>query len=154
MIDERLAALLPELGVTDKAAREIIELGEPALPALDALSADPARPLHVRRAASLASHHIRARALRAPPIATPEPPLPATREFLAELARNGGTIARHDASTLVVTLPADPEMRAAVFAMYNREVDSRGEDFGGEQVVDEAGHVTDRGQVELVFWWD
>jgi hypothetical protein len=77
---------------------------------------------------------------------------------------------------LVATLPAEPEARSRLFAMYNAEVDRCGEEFGGEDsgghemTRDEALalgdpnaegewvggdlHATDSGQQTLTFWWD
>ena len=168
-MDERVAGLLARLGNSDRAARELIELGEMALAAVDALAADPTQRLEARRAASLVAHQIRDRLMRAPAAPVAAPAWPGGEiEARAWIAR-GGTIsgdgfgARHEARTfiealyaagsphvavteharvLVAALPAaDPDARAHLIAVYNAEVDALGEEFGGEET---AGHALTR----------
>ncbi|MFO0576163.1 MAG: hypothetical protein U1A78_19340 [Polyangia bacterium] len=56
------------------------------------------------------------------------------------------------ATTLVAELPEDPAQRAALFGMYNTEVEQYGESFGGEET--DPDPVTERGQRTLTFFWD
>jgi hypothetical protein len=96
--------------------------------------------------------------------------------FVEELYAAGATLVEVHADSLVATLPRDAAARARVIAIYNREVDTFGEEFGGEELkgheitreeaiamghpeaegewcVDDL-HVTDSGQTTIKFWWD
>ncbi len=151
----QIAALLAKLGNSDRAARDLIDLSEAALPAVDALASDETQRAEARRAASLVAHQIRTRALRAPPAPVAPPASGEARAALASGATFGGDglHARHDAGdfveqlyasgavrveivergTLLVTLPDDAVARARLFDIYNAEVDELGEEFGGEE---------------------
>lgn len=189
--------LVAKVGATNAADLRAIERGPSLLPLLDALVADLAAPMPRRMAATRVANEIRVRALAAPPrVVAPPPAFGEARAFFAaggQLASDG--FLQHDAgafvealyaagavfvqaqeSTLVVTLPAAPETRAQLFAIYNQQVDEVGEEFGGEElpghemteeeaaeighpdavgawVVDDL-HVSDKGQTTLTFWWD
>jgi len=161
MTEDDLDALLGKLGTTEKAMRAVVAHGARALDPLDAIVRDASQPLHRRQAASLAAHMIREQAMRAPGApprganyATNRFPPGELEAFLDELRVAGAILLTWtDDATLVVTLPLTP-VRAAVFAIYNREVDSCGESFGGEEHVDDDLHAQDVGQATLTFWWD
>ena len=96
-------------------------------------------------------------------------------EYVDALYAAGATsVTVEDGSILMVGLPADPEARARLFAIYNGEVDKFDQDFGGEEtpghemtaeeadllgaepgewIVDDL-HAVDNGQTALHFWWD
>lgn len=96
--------------------------------------------------------------------------------FVDELYGAGATLVEVDDHTLVATLPSEAAARARVIAIYNREVDHFGEEFGGEDTpgheitrdeaiamghpeaegewMTEDLHVTDTGQETITFWWD
>jgi hypothetical protein len=97
-------------------------------------------------------------------------------EFVEALYAAGAPLVRVVKHSLVATLPPEAAARARLIALYNREVDRFGEEFGGSQtpghemtaaeaaavgqpdaagewVVDDL-HVVDTGQPELHFWWD
>jgi len=161
MTSKRVIDLVERLGTTDAVARELIDIGESALATVDACAAAPARPVQVRRAASLVAHHIRERMMRGPAAPGVESSAEAVeaREWLAQGRRFGGdSFQRHDArefvdrlyqagaahvtigaggDIMIVQLPEEPAARQRLFAIYNTEVDELGEEFGGE---DTRGH--------------
>jgi len=152
-VDDRIRALLVRLGSTERVARELIEIGTPALEAVDAFVADVSQRKEVRLLASRVAHEIRARDMRAPP-APPDPTPPlgdgfwSRHQLPAFLDQLGDAVIEHD--TIVVTLSDAPEERARIFAIYDAEAAALGEGFGGEDELD----VRDTGQRQLRFWWD
>ncbi len=70
------------------------------------------------------------------------------------------------ASTLIVSLPENPEQRQALFNAYRQEAETYGEDFGGEdnwvefsstdngEPIWDEEELADNGQTSLTFWWD
>lgn len=70
------------------------------------------------------------------------------------------------AETFVVTLPADPNMRAEIFDIYREEQREFGDEFGGDdggedesvefedEDYEEGEELQDREQLTLTFLWD
>ncbi len=96
--------------------------------------------------------------------------------FVDQLYAAGATLVVVGEATLIATLPTEAAARACVIAIYNREVDAFGEEFGGEETpghemtrdeaiamghpeaegewLTEDLHITDTGQATIKFWWD
>lgn len=182
-MDERTRELLARLGTTEKVSKELIELGEPVLDAVDAIAKDESQRMDLRRTASWIAKTIRDRALRAPRAAraAPRPTLGdafhARHEleaFLAALREAGARRIAFEGEAIVVDLPDEPDARARLLAIYDAEVDALGEEFGGdapetrEMTPEECArlgapagahvlvslHARDTGQAQLRFWWD
>jgi hypothetical protein len=190
--------LIDKIGSTNAADRAAIERGPELLPELDAIVRDTTVPMPRRMAATRVANEIRVRALAAPPAPPPTVATVATdaREYFAAggmlgdhfcayrdpvayvdaLYAAGATNVQVERESLIATLPADPEARARLFAIYNREVEEFGEEFGGEEqqghyiteaeaiemgVPDAVGEFVledlralDTGQPTITFWWD
>lgn len=96
--------------------------------------------------------------------------------FVESLYAAGALLVAIEKNMIVATLPSDVDARARVIAIYNREVDEFGEEFGGEEGpghemtraeaeaighpeaegewVGEDLHISDTGQTRIRFWWD